>query len=109
MYGVCKIVGLVVMGVVGVLLYYIVDFDKIFVIMFFVLFDYNLYDNLWNIKFFSGKKRVDYDMYKNLYYGIDCFKGDDSWYERNLNFSYKIRGVMFSFGKVILNVSVRKL
>lgn len=109
LYGARKTAGPVATGAVGVLSYYIADLDKTLAIMFSVPFDYNLYDNLWNIKLFSGKKRADYDMHKNLYHGTDRFKGDDSWYERNLNSSCKIRGAMSSSGKATLNVSVRKL
>lgn len=43
LYGFCKINGLVVIGVVGVFIYYILSIDKIFVVMWFVFFDYNFY------------------------------------------------------------------
>lgn len=68
--------GPVATGVVGVLCYYIPKKQKSLCVLFSVAFDYNLHDNWWNVKMFSGKISPDQGLYESLYYR-NPYKGDN--------------------------------
>lgn len=105
LYGFCKIDGLIFIGVVGVFIYYILDKKLIFIVMWFVFYDYNLYENWWNVKLYDGNVRVSKFMYEVLYYYINFFRVN-GWYSRDFGYGLKFCGFMFSFGKVILEIYV---
>ena len=84
-------------GSVGVLTYYMKDVNKTLAVLFSVPFDYNLYSNWWDVKVYPGRKKADYDMYKELYYG-DPFKGDDGWHSKVIGGGFSMKGIMTSAG-----------
>ena len=108
LYNARKTNGPTATGAVGVVGFQMSDGNTLGV-MFSVPFDYNLYSNWWNAKVYEGSKSVNHDMYKDLYYDADPFKGDDQYHEReDIGQGYKVKGVMSSSGTCTLMVSIRK-
>ena len=77
-------------------------------VLFSIPYDYNLYSNWWNVKLYIGKKQADYDMYYDLYYYANPFKGDNGWHHRDLGSRLKIRGSMASSGQATFELHVTK-
>lgn len=105
LYGPRKTNGPVATGVVGVLTYYIPSIDKTLAVMWSVPFDYNFYQNWWNVKLYDNKDRADYDMYYDLYYNAYPFKAN-GWHSRNLGSGLQSRGSMSSSGEATLEIHV---
>ena len=110
LYEARKTDGPVAKGAVGVLTYYIPKLSKTLAVMFSVPFDYNLYDNWWNVKLYREKKRASQEVYEDLYYADKPppFKGDNGWHRRSLGTMLRIRGSMASSGQAILELHVKK-
>ena len=95
-------------GVVGVVAFYVPSPIKSTVaVMFSVPFDYNWYENWWNVKLYKGYKRADYGTWVDLYYHANPFKAN-GWHERDLGHNLKFRGVMASSGRATLEIHVTK-
>lgn len=92
-------------GAVGVLTYYVSDIEKTLAVMWSVPFDYNLYENWWNVKLYDGYTKADKGMYEDLYYSANPFRAD-GWHERDLGTYLKFRGSMTNNGQSILEISV---
>ncbi|KAL9956590.1 hypothetical protein ACROYT_G038086 [Oculina patagonica] len=92
-------------GSVGVLAYYMKDVNKTLAVLFSVPFDYNLYSNLWDAKVYPGRKKADYDMYKELYYG-NPFKGDNGWHSKVIGGGFSVKGIMTSAGSCIQKLRI---
>ena len=75
--------------------------------MFSIPFDYNLHQNWWNAKLYSGNKRAEYNQYSDLYYDANPFKAD-GWNERSLGSNLKFRGSMSASGIATLEIHVQK-
>lgn len=95
-------------GAVGVMSIYLPNDRVTLCVLFSVPYDYNLYSNWWNAKFYSGKKSASYDIYEDLYYNQNPFKGDDGFHSRSFSVprGCKIRGYMNSSGTSTLQVTV---
>ena len=104
LYGPRKNNGPTATGVVGVLTYYIPNKHSTLAVMWSVPFDYNLYQNWWNVKLYSGELKADQAMYEDLYY-TEPFRAN-GWHTRNLGYSLKFRGSMSSSGKATLEIHV---
>jgi hypothetical protein len=90
--------GPVATGVVGVLAYSMSDGNTLG-ILFSVPFDYNLYENWWNVKLYAERsKHTDESMYNDLYYNTKPHQGDNGWYEKTLGYGLKSKGCMTSSG-----------
>ena len=107
LYNARKVHGPTATGAVGVLSYYIPHLNKTLAVLFSVPFDYNLYDNWWNVKLYSGDKEASYDMYYEMYHNADPFQGDDGWKERDLGSGLKVKGSMASSGHTTLILLVK--
>lgn len=105
LYGPRKTNGPVATGVVGVLAYYIPSKDKTLAVMWSVPFDYNLYQNWWNIHLYNGNKKADYGMYTDLYNDIYPFKAN-GWHKKDLGSGLKSRGSMSNSGAATLEIHV---
>ena len=92
-------------GVVGVLTYYIPDKKSTLTVMWSVPYDYNLYENWWNVKLYDGNVRASKSMYEVLYYHTNPFRAN-GWYSRDLGYGLKLRGSMSSSGKATLEIHV---
>lgn len=103
-----KTSGPVATGSVGVMAYYIPDMDKTLAVMFSIPFDYNLYNNWWNVKLFRGRDRANYYMYYFMYHYGHPFKGDNGWHHSNLGLGLKMRGSLASSGQAMLRIHVSK-
>nr|A0A2Z5Z9H5.1 RecName: Full=Deep sea actinoporin Cjtox II; AltName: Full=DELTA-actitoxin-Cja1b; Short=DELTA-AITX-Cja1b; Flags: Precursor [Cribrinopsis japonica]BBC77265.1 actinoporin [Cribrinopsis japonica] len=99
--------GPVATGAVGVLAYSMSDGNTLG-ILFSVPYDYNWYENWWNIKVYSGSKRANKWMYENLYYNASPHKGDNGWHEKSLGYGLKSRGYMASSGQTKLEIRVTR-
>lgn len=106
-YIVRKMKGFVVRGSVGVFIYYVLSVGKIIVVMFSVLFNYYWYSNWWDVKVYFGKKRVDYNMWYDMYYG-NFFKGDDGWYDKVIGEGFCVEGIMISVGESRMELDIYK-
>ncbi|CAG8559227.1 3461_t:CDS:2 [Funneliformis mosseae] len=91
--GASKTAGPVATGAVGIFVYHIRDQKQSLVFLWSVSFDYNLYDNWWDLKIYDGFIEADYDLYKEMYYGSP-HKGDSLTYKGNLNFGWRYQGSM---------------
>lgn len=107
LYGPRKTDGPTATGAVGVFTYYIPGKAATLAVMWSVPFDYNFYENWWNVKLYNGKKPANYDMYVDLYYDASPFKAN-GWHTRNLGHDLKFRGAMASSGKATLEIHVSK-
>lgn len=105
LYGPRKTDGSVATGAVGVLTYHIPQKDATLAVMWSVPFDYNLYQNWWNVKMYSGEQKANDYMYNDLYYDANPFKAN-GWHTRNLGYGLKFRGSMASSGKATLEIHV---
>lgn len=108
MYAARQSDGPVATGVVGVLTYYIPDMKSTLAVMWSVPFDYNLYENWWNVKLYDGKVKPNYDMYNELYYRASPFKAG-GWETKNLGDGLKCRGFMTTPGNARLEIHVSKV
>jgi len=106
-YGARKTLGPVATGSVGVVAYNMDDGDTI-AIMFQVPFDYNLYNNCWNVKIYDGHLQADSAMFKEMYDKQSYFIGNDTWEKKKLNDKYIVEGVMTSSSESILQICVVK-
>ena len=97
--------GPVARGAVGVIAYAMSDGNTLGV-LFSVPFDYNLYKNWWNVKVYKGRRRADYDMYKDLYYNSEPKRGDNGYHEKLIGFGLKAKGFMLSAGQATLEIRV---
>ena len=107
LYPARKTSGPVARGVVGVVAFYVEPIKSSVGVMFSVPYDYNLYQNWWNVKLYNGDRRADYAMYEDLYYYAYPFKAN-GWHERDLGHNLKFRGVMSSSGQPTLEIHVTK-
>ena len=105
MYGARKTAGPVATGAVGVLTYYVPRIGRTLAVMFSVPFDYNWYENWWNVKLYRGKRRADYDMWRDLYYYASPLRAN-GWHDRDLGSICKFSGSMSSSGQATLEIHV---
>lgn len=75
--------------------------------MFFVFYDYNWYSNWWDVRLYFGYERVDYYLWKKMYYG-NLIKVDYSRYIRILGSGFYFRGGMIDNGVVRFEIYVKK-
>ena len=108
-WGARKTWGPIARGAVGVFTYYIRDLDKTLAIMYSVPFDYNLFRNWWNVKLYSGRQETNKQMFSDM----ECsnkvegpFKGDNTWYIRNLGSEFSVKGAMGGTGQSKLMITV---
>lgn len=92
-------------GAVGVVAYNMSN-DCTLAVMFQVPFDYNLYDNYWNVTLYHDHRKADKSVFKELYYTESPFKGNNSWQEKDLDDTYAIRGVMTNSSQGLLMIHV---
>jgi len=92
-------------GAVGVVAYNMSNGCTL-AVMFQVPFDYNLYDNYWNVTLYPDHRKADYSVFKELYYTELPFKGNNSWQEKDLDDTYAIRGVMTNSSQGLLMINV---
>ena len=102
-----KTEGPVARGAAGVMAYHMSDGNTL-AVLFMVPFAYNLYPsgNMWNVKIYSGRKRANYKMYKQMYYGNNPLKGDDGYHVKFLGHGLKVRGYLNSSGMAIVKIRV---
>ena len=105
LYGPRKTDGPVATGAVGVFTYYIPGKHATLAVMWSVPFDYNWYQNWWNVKLYSGKGKATQGVYEDLYYDANPFRAN-GWHTRNLGYGLKFRGSMSSSGKATLEIHV---
>ena len=92
----------------GVIAYYIPALKKTLSVLFSVPFDYNLYENWWNVALFDGKAEADESRYNGMYNGKP-FKGDNAWYEKDIGSGLVIEGSMANSGKTTLQIEVNRV
>ena len=78
---------------------------KQFLWCFAVPFDYNFYENWWNVKLYPGNQRANSDQYNDLYYDANPFQAN-GWHQRSLGSGLKFRGSMSSSGTATLEIHV---
>ena len=105
LYTARKTKGPVARGVVGVVAFYVPGISKTVAVLFSVPYDYNLYQNWWNVRFYEGERQADYSIYNDLYYS-NPFKADVP-HERDLGNNLKFRGDMSSSGTPTLEIRVQ--
>lgn len=105
LYDARKTTGPTATGSVGVIAYYMKDANQTLAVLFSIPFDYNLYSNWWDVKVYSGKKKADYDMYNELYYG-DPYKGNDEWQSKPIGGGFTMKGIMTSAGSSKMQLSI---
>ncbi|XP_065903966.1 DELTA-sagatoxin-Srs1a-like [Dysidea avara] len=106
-YGARKTLGPVATGAVGVIAYNMDDGDTL-AIMFSVPFDYNLYNNCWNVKIYNGHQEANSTMFNEMYNKQSYFVGNDTWESKKLNDKYMVEGIMTSSSESILQIYVVK-
>jgi len=74
--------------------------------MFSVPFDYNWYENWWNVKLCTAFSIANKKMFNDMYYDSNPFKGDNGWHYRDLGSGLKFRGAMSSSGQATLMIHV---
>ena len=87
--------------------FYVPGISKTVAVLFSVPYDYNLYQNWWNVKLYNGDGRANYAMYEDLYYGANPFRANGQ-HKRDLGNSLKFRGEMTSAGQATLKIQVLK-
>lgn len=92
-------------GTGGVLVYYIPSKKITLAVMWYVPFDYDLYQNWWNVKLYNGKRSADKSMYEDLYYYNSPFK-PNGWKHRELGSGLSVSGSMTSSGEATLEIEV---
>lgn len=107
LYTARKTKGPVARGSVGVFTYYVPSVGKTIAVMFSVPFNYHWYSNWWDVKVYPGKKRADYNMWYDMYYG-NPFKGDDGWHEKAIGEGFRVEGIMTSAGESRMELDIYK-
>ena len=92
-------------GVVGVVDFDVPPIKRSVAAMFSLPFDYNWYEDWWNVKLYKEHERADYAMWVDMYYHANPFKAN-GWHERDLGNNLKFRGVMSSPGQATLEIHV---
>ena len=92
-------------GAVGVLVYYIPSKKMTLAVMWSVPFDYDFYQNWWNVKLYHGKRSADKSMYEDLYYHNSPFK-PNGWKHRDLGSGLSAGGSMSSSGEAQLEIQI---
>ena len=106
-YSARKTVGPFATGVVGVFTINVRPSNPITVaVLFSVPFNYNIYQNWWDVQAFEGELRPDSKLYRNMYKGKPS-KGDNGWHEKDIGFGLKARGAMSSSGSPTLQIHIR--
>ena len=95
-------------GTVGVLAYYVSDIHQTLAVMWSVPYDYNWYENWWNVKLYSGDRKASYDIWYDMYYYANPFKGNHHWYRRDLGGSCEFSGSMTGSSAAILEIHVSR-
>ena len=95
-------------GSVGVLTYYVRAIRRTLAVMWSVPYDYNWYDNWWNVKLYSGYKEASYWIWRDLYYYADPFEGNNHWEYRDLGPLCKYKGSMTGSSEAILEIHVSR-
>jgi len=108
LYGARKTNG-VARGAVGVMTYYIPGIYFTLAVMFSVPYDYNWYENWWNVKLYVLDRTATSTMFNDMYSDKSGpFKGDDKWHSKDLGQGLKFKGFMSSSGKAKLEIHVSK-
>ena len=95
-------------GAVGVVAFHVPGIRRTVAVMYSVPYSYVSRQNRWNVKLYTGKKRADRPMFRDLYnHKANPFKAN-GWHERDLGSNYKFRGVMSSSGQSTLEIHVLK-
>lgn len=84
--------------------------DKTLAIMFSVPFNYVLRSNWWNVAIFDGRREADSAMFRDMYYRLDPFKGNNAWYTRRIRIPGGIeiiKGAMTTSGTATLSIQVK--
>ena len=90
-------------GSAGVITFFIPD-DMTVAVMFSVPFF--MYENWWNAKVYRNKKKADKDMWSEMYYWQEPFKGDDGWHEKEIGEGYRVKGYMTSLSRCKLQLKI---
>ena len=93
-------------GTAGVITFFIPDDDMTVAVMFSVPFSHLVYENWWNAKVYRNKKEADKDMWSQMYYRQEPFKGDDGWHEKEIGEGYRVKGYMTSLSRCKLQLKV---
>ena len=93
-------------GSAGVITFFIPDKDVTVAVMFSVPFSRPMYENWWNAKVYRNKKEADKDMWSQMYYWQEPFKGDDGWHEKEIGEGYRVKGYMTSLSRCKLQLKV---
>ena len=95
-------------GTVGVITFFIPDDDMTVAVMFSVPFSHLVYENWWNAKVYRNKKEADEDMWSQMYYRQEPFKGDNGWHEKEIGEGYNVKGIMTSSNRCKLQLKIWK-
>ena len=93
-------------GSAGVITLFIPDNDMTVAVMFSVPFSHSVYGNWWNAKVYRNKKEADKDMWSQMYYRQEPFKGDDGWHEKEIGEGYRVKGYMTSLSRCKLQLKI---
>ena len=93
-------------GSAGVITFFIPDNDMTVAVMFSVPFSHSVYGNWWNAKVYRNKKEADKDMWSQMYYRQEPFKGDDGWHEKEIGEGYRVKGYMTSLSRCKLQLKI---
>lgn len=104
-YAARKSSGPVARGSVGAFAYYMQGSDATIVIMFSVPYDYNLYENWWDAKVYSGRKRANYNMWYEMYHG-NPYKGDNGYHQKAIGKGFRVKGLMTSAGECVMELKI---
>ena len=107
LYPARKSKGPVARGVLGAVAFYVPKIQSTVAVMFSVPYDYNLYQNWWNVKLYKGKPRASCAMFNDMYYYANPFRAN-GWHERDLGSHLKFRGIMSNAGTSTLEIHVLK-
>ena len=93
-------------GSAGVITFFIPDKDMTVAVMFSVPFSHSMYENWWNAKVYRNKKEADKNMWSQMYYWQEPFKGDDGWHEKEIGEGYRVKGYMTSLSRCKLQLKI---
>ena len=93
-------------GSAGVITFFIPDKDMTVAVMFSVPFSHSMYENWWNAKVYRNKKEADKNMWSQMYYCQEPFKGDDGWHEKEIGEGYRVKGYMTSLSRCKLQLKI---
>ena len=86
--------------------FHVPSIKRLVAVMFSVPYDYNWYENWWNVKLYKEDRRADYAMWVDMYYHASPFKGNGRRRGRDLGNNLKFWGVMSNSGRATLEIHV---